>query len=81
MTDDVHLHDPVALLVDTPAKHFETGRSLVLRRGQTGTVVMTYAGGACEVEFSGPDGRAYAILPIPAERLIVLREAPELAVA
>ena len=77
MNGEIHLHDSVALLEDTPATHFETGRPLLLRRGQVGTVVMTYDGNAFEVEFSGRDGRAYALLPVPAERLMVLREVPE----
>ena len=69
----------MALLEDLPAKHFLTGQALLLRRGQVGTVVMTYDGNAFEVEFSRRDGRAYALLPIKAEKLMPLREAPELA--
>jgi hypothetical protein len=63
MESEVHMHDVVALLEDVPVKHFETGRPLLLRRGQIGTVVMTYDGPVLEVEFAGKDGRAYAILP------------------
>ena len=81
MNTKICSHDLVALLEDTPAKHFETGKPLLLRRGQIGTVVMTYDGGACEVEFAGRDGRAYALLPIPADKLMVLRDAPEYSVA
>ena len=71
----------MALLEDVPARHFLTGQSLTLRRGQVGTVVMTYDGTAFEVEFSGRDGRAYALLPVKAEKLMPLRETPETAVA
>jgi len=81
MTDRIQMHDVVALLEDTPAKHFMTGKDILLRRGQIGTVVMTYDGSAFEVEFAGTDGRAYAILPIPAERLMVLRQQPDFASA
>ena len=81
MNDDIHLHDVVALLEDLGAAHFETGQPLRLRRGQIGTVVMTYDGATFEVEFSGPDGRAYAILPVAANKLIVLRDTPEEAAA
>jgi hypothetical protein len=77
MNGEIHLHDSVALLEDTPATHFETGRPLVLRRGQVGTVVMGYDGNTFDVEFSGRDGRAYALLPVPADRLMVLREVPD----
>ncbi|MHB8522947.1 MAG: DUF4926 domain-containing protein [Limisphaerales bacterium] len=79
MNDEIHLHDVVVLMDDLPAKHLETGQSLLLRRGQVGTVVMTYDGDAFEVEFSGRDGRAYALLPIKADKLVVLRDAPEFA--
>jgi hypothetical protein len=34
------------LAEDVSAKHFESGRPLLLRRGQVGTVVMTYDGSA-----------------------------------
>jgi hypothetical protein len=81
MTAELRLHDPVALLVDTPAQHFETERPLLLHRGQIGTIVMTYDGNTFEVEFAGPDGRAYASLPVPAERLMRLYDTPGLAAA
>lgn len=79
METQFRMHDVVALLEDTPASHFETGRPLLLRRGQVGTVVMTYEGGTVEVEFAGPDGRAYALLPVEARKLMILRNAPEYA--
>ena len=79
--DEIHMHDVVALLEDTPAQHFETAQSLVLRRGQIGTVVMTYDGTAFDVEFAGRDGRAYALLPISADRLMLLRDTPDYAAA
>lgn len=79
MNGEIHLHDVVVLTEDVAAKHFESARPLLLRRGQVGTVVMTYDGAAFEVEFAGKDGRAYALLPIPAEKLIVLHEEPEFA--
>lgn len=75
------MHDVVALLEDTRASHLEMARPLVLRRGQVGTVVMTYDGTVFEVEFAGKDGRAYAILPIQGSKLMVLRYAPDSAVA
>ena len=75
------MHDAVVLLEDTRAKHFETGQPLMLRRGQVGTVVMTYDSSALEVEFAGRDGRAYALLPVAAEKLMPLKDTPELAAA
>jgi uncharacterized protein DUF4926 len=77
----IDLHDVVALLDETPASHFETARPLVLRRGQIGTVVMTYDGSTVEVEFAGCDGKPYAILPIPVAKLMPLHDTPEYAAA
>lgn len=81
MNTDIRIHDVVALLDDVPARHFATDDRLILRRGQIGTVVMTYDGSAYEVEFADPEGRAYAMLPIPAAQLMRLRDMPELAAA
>jgi hypothetical protein len=81
MSNGIKMHDVVVLLADRRTKHFETGQPLVLRRGQVGTVVMTYDGSAFEVEFAGRDGRAYALLPVAAEELMLLKDTPELAAA
>lgn len=81
MNAAIQMHDVVALLEDVPARHFETGQPIKLRRGQIGTVVMTYDGTAFEVEFAGRDGRAYALLPVPAGKLILLHESPMVAAA
>lgn len=81
MSNTVNMHDTVALTQDVRARHFETGQDLVLRRGQIGTVVMLYADGGCEVEFAGRDGRAFAILPVRPEQLMVLYDTPSFAAA
>ena len=81
VNDEIQMHHAVVLLEDARTNHFETGQPLMLRRGQVGTVVMTYDGSAFEVEFAGRDGRAYALLPIAAEKLMQLKESPELAAA
>ena len=81
MNAPINIHDVVALLEDTATRHFETGQPLILRRGQIGTVVMTYDETAYEVEFSGPDGCAYAVLPVQADALLVLYDSPQPAAA
>ena len=81
MNSDLHLHDTVALIEDIPVKHFETGYPLLLRRGQIGTIVMTYDGSAFEVEFADSDGCTYALLPVAAGKLMRLRNVPEYAAA
>ena len=79
MESEIHMHDALALLEDGRATHFDTGRPLLLHRGQVGTVVMTYEGVVFDVEFTGHDGRAYAILPLHATKLMVLRYTPDYA--
>lgn len=65
------LLDVVALLADRPAAG--------LTRGQVGTVVEALDTNSVLVEFSGDDGRAYAIEPIPRAELLVLHYVPEAA--
>ena len=78
---EIKMHDVVALMQDVRTKHFESRQALLLRRGQIGTVVMTYQDGACEVEFADRDGRAFAILPLRPDQLMVLHDTPDFAVA
>jgi hypothetical protein len=63
--------DVVALLADLPAAG--------LARGQVGTVVESLDDKTALVEFSGDDGRAYAIVPCPCDVLLVLHYVPEAA--
>jgi CRP-like cAMP-binding protein len=81
MSGDLLDHDLVALLEDASVKHFRTGEPLLLRRGQLGTIVMVYADGAVEVEFADRDGRPYALVSLTRNRLMLLRDAPDHAVA
>jgi hypothetical protein len=81
MNGEIHELDVVVLAEDVRAEHFETRQPLLLRRGQLGTVVLDYPGGVFEVEFADKDGRAYAMLALPANKLIVLHDEPEVAAA
>jgi hypothetical protein len=63
--------DVVALLADLPAAG--------LARGQVGTVVEPLDEKSALVEFSGDDGRAYAIVPCPYADLLILHYVPEAA--
>jgi hypothetical protein len=81
MSEEIKMHDVVALLQDVPAKHFESGRALLLRRGQIGTLVMSYPDGVYEVEFADRDGRAFAILSLRPEQLMVLHDTPDFVTA
>lgn len=77
----IKLHNVVALLEHVSTKHFESGRPLLLRRGQIGTVVMIYQDGPREVEFADRDGRAFAILPLRPDQLMLLHDTPDFAAA
>lgn len=77
MTNQIQMHDVVALTEDVPATHFVTRKPLQLRRGQVGTVVMPLAEDHFQVEFSDRDGRAYAMLPLSKSQLMILHEQPE----
>ena len=77
MSSGPQMHDIVALLEARQVPHFESGQPLQLHRGQIGTVVMTYDDGVCEIEFSGRDGRTYAMLAIDPAKLIILHDSPE----
>jgi hypothetical protein len=81
MNDEILMHDPVAITEDIAATHFVTGAPLTVRRGQIGTVVMTDDGSAFEVEFADARGRAFALLPVAADKLPLLHDAPSALVA
>jgi hypothetical protein len=81
MESDINIHKVVALLEGVHARHFETGRPLLLRRGQIVTVVMPCDGTVFGMEFAGKDGRAYALLPVHASKLMILRDTPDYGVA
>jgi len=81
MVGGIKMHDVVVLLQDVHTKHFESGQALLLRCGQIGTVVMSYKDGACEVEFADRDGRAFAILSLRPDQLMVLHDTPDFAAA
>ena len=76
MDEHVALHASVALLTEVQATHFESGAPVHLHRGDIGTVVTIYGNGEYEVEFADRDGRTYAMLPLSADCLLVLRDVP-----
>ncbi|MCA6573116.1 MAG: DUF4926 domain-containing protein [Pseudanabaena sp. M57BS1SP1A06MG] len=74
---EIQLHDMVVLTSNIRAKQFRGDRWVLLRRGQVGTVVEEYEDGkAFEVEFSGTDGQAFAMIAVKAEQLISLHYEP-----
>ncbi len=71
MKDMPRLLDVVALLEDIP----DHG----LRRGQVGTVVEELAPSTYEIEFSDDTGRAFAMLALHSDKLMVLHYEPAMA--
>ncbi len=69
MNNALQLLDVVALTENLP----QNG----LLRGQVGTVVEALAPDVFEIEFCDENGRAYAILPLKAQQLMVLHYQPE----
>lgn len=74
-------YDIVALIEDVSTKHLETQEPVLLRRGQVGTVVMTFDGNAFLVDFADNDGQSYAMETIPEQKLLLLRNELDAAVA
>ena len=73
----IALHDIVALMEDTKAQRVPNGPTILLRRGQVGTIIEELGGGeAFEVEFAQADGQAYAILAINVAKLMPLYYEP-----
>ena len=64
----IAMHSVVALLEDLS----EQG----LVRGQVGTVVEEWTPGVYEVEFADDNGKAYAMVALKAEQLLLLHHAP-----
>ena len=69
--NSIRLLDVVALIDDLTDKG--------LLRGQVGTVVDVLAPSVFEVEFSGDDGRAYALTTLRSSQLLVLHYEPRRA--
>lgn len=62
--NEIKLLDTIAILEDLPEEN--------LKRGEVGTVVELLAPDVFEVEFADRKGRAYLILPVKREQLLVL---------
>ena len=65
-------YDLVAIDRDIPATHKETNESILLRKGQVGTVVMDFDGEGFLIDFADEKGTPYAMETVLADRLIPL---------
>ena len=77
----IHEYDIVALTEDVLAKHHETEAPILLRRGQVGTVLMTFGNEACLVDFSDNEGQTYAMETLPLQKLMPLFHEPVMTAA
>lgn len=69
-TEQIKELDVVALLTAMPEER--------LTKGTIGTVVHNFSNGFYEVEFANLKGETYAMLTLPAEKLLVLKHEPEM---
>ncbi len=72
-------YDVVALTEEIQAIHKDTHQPILLRKGQVGTVLMTFAGQAYLVDFADAQGHTYAMETVPADKLMQLIYEPLLA--
>jgi Domain of unknown function (DUF4926) len=73
----IHEYDLVALMEDLPAIHKETKQSILLRRGQVGTVLMLFEQQAALIDFADTQGKTYAMETISLSKLILLLHEPD----
>lgn len=71
-------YDIVAIEEDFQATHKETQETILLRKGQVGTIVMDFEGEAFLVDFADETGVTYAMETLPKDRLIPLLYEPVL---
>ncbi|NET56971.1 MAG: DUF4926 domain-containing protein [Symploca sp. SIO2E6] len=69
-------YDLVALTENVQAVHKETRESILLRKGQLGTVVMEFNTEAYLVDFADAQGCTYAMETIAADKLMLLFDKP-----
>ncbi|HXL56197.1 MAG TPA: DUF4926 domain-containing protein [Chitinophagaceae bacterium] len=70
MTEQIKELEVVALLTALPEER--------LSKGAIGTVVHVYNSNFYEVEFADLKGQTYALLTLPAEKLLLLKHEPEM---
>lgn len=71
-------YDVVALTDEIQAIHKETKQSILLKRGQVGTVLTSFKAQAYLIDFSDAEGKTYAMETVPSDSLMVLVYEPSL---
>jgi hypothetical protein len=68
----LHEYDVVALTAEIQAIYKATSQLILLRRGQVGTILMSFDDRAYLVDFADAQGNTYAMETIPSEKLMEL---------
>jgi hypothetical protein len=79
--NEIQEYDLVALTEDAIATHKATHQQILLRRGQMGTVLMSFENKAFLIDFTDKQGNTFAMETIEKTKLLRLINEPELAIA
>jgi len=71
-------YDLVALTEDLTATHKVTHQPILLRRGQMGTILMSFDNQAFLVDFTDQQGHTFAMETVDCSKLLQLIQEPEL---
>lgn len=74
-------YDLVALTKDTTATHKVTHKTILLRRGQMGTVLMSFDDKAYLIDFTDSKGNTFAMETVESINLLRLINEPELVLS
>jgi hypothetical protein len=74
-------YDLVALTENVTATHTITHQPILLRRGQLGTVLMSFDNQAFLIDFTDQQGNTFAMETVDCSKLLQLIHEPELVAA
>ena len=78
MINPIQEYDLVALTDDITATHKTTHQPILLRRGQLGTVLMSFDNQAFLIDFTDQQGNTFAMETVDCSKLLQLIHEPEL---
>ncbi len=79
--NEIQEYDVVALIEDTQAIHKETKQLILLKRGQVGTIIMSFDKKAYLIDFADSQGNTYAMETVSSSKLMHLIYKPTLTYA
>ena len=78
MMNTIQEYDLVALTEDVTVTHKTTHQPILLRRGQMGTVLMSFNQQAFLIDFTDQNGQTFAMETVDHSKLLRLISEPEL---